>query len=152
MLEVAPHVTPDIVNRIARSMLSFAGAFGREHETLRDADAHPDCYHPPGPTRPSSITACVPAFVQENGDAVEGGISASGGGGMSTGGHLDGDQYDVSAVQQPGEDDEDYDAQAPPAGCVRCASLIRTQFCDHAVQLTIGVDSSVQALPAGCVR
>lgn len=64
MLAVAPYVTVDVANRIARSMLAFTGSFGREGETLAHAAEHPELYHAPGPTRPSSITACVPAFVQ----------------------------------------------------------------------------------------
>ena len=120
MKEVAGDITPDTVNRIARSMLSFIGAYNREPDMLQDADQNPGKYHHPGPTRCTSITACVPAFVQESGDAIEGGISSANREAMNAGGHLDGDAVDVSSVTQPGQV-EAVDLSTPPPGAVRCA-------------------------------
>lgn len=66
---------------------------------------------------------------------MEGGVSAGGGGGMSTGGHLDGEGVDVDAVSQPGMDDDDFDITKPPAGAVLCApsSCLWPLFCHDGI-------------------
>ena len=120
MVEAARHVTPEAVNAIARSMFAFVASYGAEEEALAAAAADPAAYAPPGPTRPSSITACVPAFVQESGDAIDGGLSARPAAEMTTGGHLDGSGIDVDAVMQPGAKDPEEEAPPPP-GSIRCA-------------------------------
>jgi hypothetical protein len=123
MLAVRPFATVELVNRIARSMLAFVGAYGREEEMIAHGESHPTTYHPPGPTRPSSIIACVPAYVQQSGDAIAGGISSRSAAGMTTGGHLDGEGVDIDAVSQPGADVSDLELEAAvPAGAVRCVS------------------------------
>lgn len=120
MVEAARHVTPEAVNAIARSMFAFVASYGAEEETLAAAEADPGAYSSPGPTRPSSITACVPAFVQESGDAIDGGLSAREGADLTTGGHLDGSGIDMDAVVQPGAEDPAEEAPPPP-GSIRCA-------------------------------
>jgi hypothetical protein len=123
MMEAVQHLDNDTVNGVARSVFAFIAWYGDEAGALQDAEENPNKYYwPPGPTRPSSITACVPAFVQESGDAIDGGLSARAGGEMTTGGHLDGSGIDMDTVVQPGEDLQD-DESPPPPGSIRCAIM-----------------------------
>jgi hypothetical protein len=124
MIEAVKHLDNDTVNGIARSMFAFIAWYGNEAGALKDAEENADKYYwPPGPTRPSSITACIPAFVQESGDAIDGGLSSRAGAEMTTGGHLDGSGIDMDTVVQPGEDLEE-DEVPPPPGSIRCAPLL----------------------------
>jgi hypothetical protein len=122
MLAVAPTITLEEVHAICRSFFSFAADYSREIEAIADAAENPGKYYPPGPVRTTSVIACVPSFVTESGDAIEGGVSARAGATMYMSGHLDGSEVDMDAVVQPGTDDFDPDEMAIPSGSVKCAS------------------------------
>lgn len=119
-MAIADQVTLEDVHAIARSFFSFIGDYGREAQAAADAEANPGKYYTPGPIRTTSIIACVPTFVMESGDAIEGGISARAGSSMSTGGHLDGSDIDVDAIVQPGMDLEFESEEPPVPGSVKC--------------------------------
>lgn len=120
MEAVAGQVTLEDVHAIARSFFSFIGDYGREEEARADDAANPGKYYTPGPIRTTSIIACVPTFVMESGDAIEGGISARAGASMSTGGHLDGSDIDVDKIVQPGMDLEVGSEEPPAPGSIKC--------------------------------
>lgn len=51
-------------------MLTFASDFGNEAGALAAAAAEPGAYIPSGPTRATSIVACLPAFVDASGELL----------------------------------------------------------------------------------
>lgn len=118
MLDVAPHITLDDVNKTARSYLSFVANYGREAEALAHAEAHPDLYYEPGPVRPTCIVASVPAYISETGEGLGGGGAQGRGQSMTTGGHVDGTDLNLDEVVQPGEG---LDEVVAPKGSVSCA-------------------------------
>lgn len=69
---VADLISLEEVNAVARSMLSFSSDIGREQDLL-DLASQPDqegLWSRPGPTRATSVVACVPAYVSSTGDGV----------------------------------------------------------------------------------
>jgi hypothetical protein len=72
---VAETITLDVVNAVARSLLTFASDMGSEQDML-DLAAQPDqegLWARPGPTRATSVVACVPAYVTATGEGIAGG-------------------------------------------------------------------------------
>eukprot|EP01025_Chloroclados_australasicus_P039991 TRINITY_DN4163_c0_g1_i6.p1 TRINITY_DN4163_c0_g1~~TRINITY_DN4163_c0_g1_i6.p1 ORF type:complete len:487 (+),score=64.20 TRINITY_DN4163_c0_g1_i6:136-1596(+) len=77
-----------------------------------------------GPTRTTTITVCMPAFISESGHKLATGAGANRGQGLSTGQHIDAEGLDIQAVvkeikAQQTTDEEEY--FQPPEGAVRFA-------------------------------
>lgn len=72
LLEVADSITRKEVNAVAASVLSYISHYRNEEALL--AEAGPDYtsngYATPGPTRMTSIVACVPAYVDASGQST----------------------------------------------------------------------------------
>jgi len=105
MCAVAATVTLEEINSLARSLLTFASDYGSEGEALAEAAAAPPgAYVAPGPTRATSIVACLPAWVDANGASISvssGGADASARGAaghMGAGGHIDPDTVDLDQL------------------------------------------------------
>ncbi len=67
MKSVADTVTAEEVNAIAASLLSYISHYRKEEEALAAAEALPEAWAAPGPTRATSIVACLPAFTDTSG-------------------------------------------------------------------------------------
>ncbi len=52
-----------------------------------------------GPTRATSIVACIPAFVDDSGMSVSAGGSVNRGAHLGADGHLDADKIDLEALE-----------------------------------------------------
>eukprot|EP00879_Flechtneria_rotunda_P011618 GHRR01012135.1.p1 GENE.GHRR01012135.1~~GHRR01012135.1.p1 ORF type:complete len:964 (+),score=341.69 GHRR01012135.1:177-3068(+) len=119
---VAATTTLEDVNALAASMLTFASDVGREEEMLEVA-AQPETegkFAKPGPTRATSIVACMPAYIDQYGDTVTvgGGVMKHSSGGMGASGHLDADEINLEELEaQSKEVDALQDMQAP-AGAI----------------------------------
>ena len=110
-LAVADSVTLDEVNAAAASLLSFASHYGAEDEAEAAAAALPEAWGPPGPTRATSIVACVPAFADPSG--LPSGLGAP----MARGASMATDMH-VSGTPPALDDDSDGDGDVPE-GAVR---------------------------------
>ncbi|KAG2497394.1 hypothetical protein HYH03_004550 [Edaphochlamys debaryana] len=102
MAQVADTVTLDEINALARSMLTFASDYGAEAQVLDQAASASDPSSWPflGPTRCTSIVACVPAYMDASGASVSAGSSAGRGGSLGAAGHLDADQIDLEQLEK----------------------------------------------------
>lgn len=69
-LELADLITVEEVNKVTRSLLSFVSHLGREGEALQHAAAQPDHWLPFGPSRTTSLVACIPAFTDKSGHST----------------------------------------------------------------------------------
>jgi hypothetical protein len=112
---VADTISLEEVNAMARSLLTFASDMGSEQQML-DLAAQPDqegLWARPGPTRATSVVACVPAYVTSSGEGIAAGGAhldqvgvekgEQGGVGRSMGfcGHLIADTIKSSSLRQP---------------------------------------------------
>lgn len=81
-------------------MLSFASDYGAEAELLELASTQPAGHYANlGPTRATSLLACIPAYIDATGASVTG--SAAGGrASLGASGHLDADQIDLAALEE----------------------------------------------------
>jgi predicted Zn-dependent peptidase len=111
-LAVADSVTLDDVNAAAASLLAFASHYGAEAVPLAAADALPDAWSPPGPTRATAVVACVPAFADPTGLSLGAGPALQRGASMATDMHVDGAPPTLLG------DDSDGDGDVPE-GAVR---------------------------------
>lgn len=68
--EWAGSITAEDLSKEAASLLAFAAYHGSEAEVLADAEANPERYATPGPTRSTSIVACFPAFTDLSGESM----------------------------------------------------------------------------------
>ncbi len=79
-------------------MLTFMSDYGHEGEVLAQAEAHPELYTFMGPTRTTSILACIPAYTSASGGAITVPSSASrAAASMGAAGHIDVDQVRSAA-------------------------------------------------------
>ncbi|KAK9797772.1 hypothetical protein WJX73_010222 [Symbiochloris irregularis] len=108
-------ITRAEVNGVAASLMSFATSYRSESEPLQDAEKHPEAWAAPGPTRATAIIACIPAYDSEEYNTGNLAPKGRGGGGMTTGMHVDPALVDQLA------DDEEEDEGDIPAGAVRFA-------------------------------
>ena len=72
LLEVADSVTLEEVNTIGASVLSYISHYRKEAELLEEAGHDPshNGYALWGPTRMTSIVACIPAFMDASGQST----------------------------------------------------------------------------------
>jgi len=89
-----------IILPVYRSMLTFSSDYGSEGSVLEEARGAPSgSYAHLGPTRATSLVACIPAYVDATGTSV----SAMGAGGrasLGASGHLDADEIDLAALEE----------------------------------------------------
>ncbi|GLC34133.1 hypothetical protein PLESTB_000841000 [Pleodorina starrii] len=108
------------VNALARSMLTFASDYGAEAAVLAEAEAQgaadPGLWAYLGPTRCTSIVACIPAYVDASGMSVSAGSSAGRGGSLGAAGHLDADQIDLEQLEKQSQQIEEFEV---PEGAVK---------------------------------
>ncbi|GIL94695.1 hypothetical protein Vretimale_918 [Volvox reticuliferus] len=108
------------VNALARSMLTFASDYGAEAEVLETAAAEqaidPGRWAALGPTRCTSIVACIPAYVDASGASVSSGSSSGRGGSLGAAGHLDADQIDLEQLEKQSQQFEEFEV---PEGAVK---------------------------------
>lgn len=121
-LAVADSVTLEDVNAAAASLLSFASHYGAEADALAASESLPEAWTtPPGPTRATSVVACVPAFADPSGLSVGSGLPMARGASMTTDMHFE-KAPDAAAVAESLGEDSDADADAAgevPEGLVR---------------------------------
>lgn len=98
MVQVANTITLEEMNALARSMLSFASDYGAERTIIDQANQAPDLYTHYGPTRATSIVACIPAYVDANGMPIGG--SGPRRSAMGADGHIDADQIDLAKLEE----------------------------------------------------
>lgn len=72
LLEVADSIALKEVNAVAASVLSYISHYRNEAALLEEAgpDYTSRGYATPGPTRMTSIVACVPAYVDASGQST----------------------------------------------------------------------------------
>ncbi|KAG2437818.1 hypothetical protein HXX76_005438 [Chlamydomonas incerta] len=120
MSAVADTVQLEEVNALARSMLTFASDYGAEEQMLATsaAEGAVDPAHWPylGPTRCTSIVACIPAYVDASGASVSAGSAAGRGGSLGAAGHLDADAIDLEALEAQSAQAEEFEV---PEGAVK---------------------------------
>lgn len=104
------------MNALTRSMLSFASDYGASEHLLSDAAAQPSAYAHLGPTRATSIVACIPAFVDSEGMSISGGGGAPRGAQMGAAGHLDADSIDLAALEAESKALDEFEA---PEGAIK---------------------------------
>eukprot|EP00878_Enallax_costatus_P022594 GHUV01023985.1.p1 GENE.GHUV01023985.1~~GHUV01023985.1.p1 ORF type:complete len:442 (+),score=150.60 GHUV01023985.1:955-2280(+) len=116
---VAKSIRLDEVNALAASMLTFASDVGREADMLEMAAApgQEEQWAGPGPTRATSVVACIPAYVSAGGDAVSvgGGMAADHARGLTgASGHIDADAINLEELEAQGSQvDKLQDMEAP---------------------------------------
>lgn len=116
MVAVADTVTLEEVNALARSMLTFSSDYGHEGEVLAEASAQPGQWAYLGPTRATSIVACVPAYMDASGASISAGGSAGRGGSLGAAGHLDADAIDLEQLEEQNRQAEEFEV---PEGAVK---------------------------------
>lgn len=72
LLEVADSITAQEVNAVAASVLSYISHYRNEEALLAEvgSDYTRNGYAEPGPTRMTSIVACVPAYMDASGQST----------------------------------------------------------------------------------
>lgn len=111
LLALADSITPEEVNSLARSLLSYVSHYRNEATLVREYEENPDAWAAPGPTAATAIVACVPAFMDASGHSTGAAAPMPRGASMATTQHVD--PALVAAMEESGEDDE------PPEGAVR---------------------------------
>ncbi|KAL0020811.1 hypothetical protein WJX79_007906 [Trebouxia sp. C0005] len=116
LLEVADSVTLEEVNAIGASVLSYISHYRKEAELLEEAGHDPsqNGYALWGPTRMTSIVACIPAFMDASGQSTGGGMPMQRGASLTTSEHID-------PASPPAQlaDMEDPDNADIPEGAIR---------------------------------
>lgn len=105
MVGVGNTISLHEVNALARSMLTFASDYGNEREVLSQAQQQlaedPSSWAYLGPTRATSIIACIPAYVDASGQSVAGAAGAAiARPSLGASGHLDADTIDLAALEE----------------------------------------------------
>uniref|UniRef100_A0A383WE33 Peptidase M16 N-terminal domain-containing protein n=1 Tax=Tetradesmus obliquus TaxID=3088 RepID=A0A383WE33_TETOB len=122
MMAVAADIKLEEVNAVAASLLTFASDVGREADMLAEA-AQPGQegkWARPGPTRATSVVACIPAYVSAAGDVVSvGGGMGHGRGGMGASGHLDADAINLEELESQGRQLDALQDMEAPEGAYR---------------------------------
>ena len=79
LLKVADSISLEEVNAIAASVLSYISHYRKEAALLEEVgpDHVAKGYAKPGPSRMTSIVACVPAFMDASGQSTGDSITAS---------------------------------------------------------------------------
>jgi hypothetical protein len=68
-------------------------------QVLDEAQQDPRAWAYLGPTRATSIVACIPAYVDASGASVSAGSLAGRGGSLGAAGHLDADAIDLEQLE-----------------------------------------------------
>ncbi|GAX77204.1 hypothetical protein CEUSTIGMA_g4650.t1 [Chlamydomonas eustigma] len=117
MSMVADTITLEDLNAIARSMLSFASDFGTEAEVLEAARLAPsDHFAHLGPTRATSLIACIPAYVDASGSSVAGSGGSGRSGSMGAAGHIDADTIDLAELEKESQALDEFEV---PDGAIK---------------------------------
>ena len=66
----ADTITREEVNAAAASLLSYISHYADSEAAVAAAGADPGAWAPPGPTRATSIVACIPAFTDPSGQST----------------------------------------------------------------------------------
>lgn len=76
---------------------------------LAQAEQEPGLWAEPGPTRTTSIIACLPAFVDQSGASVSAGSGAGAArASMGASGHIDADNIDLAKLEAESRRQEEY--------------------------------------------
>lgn len=73
-------------------------------QLLKEAEANPDDWTDPGPTRATAIVACVPSFMDASGQSTGGGMPMQRGMSMVTTNHVD-----VDAIPEVEQSEEEFE-------------------------------------------
>ena len=109
---LADTITPEEVNQLSRSLLSYVSHYKNEAALVREYEESPESWGAPGPTAATAIVACVPAFMDASGRSTGNAAPMQRGASMATTQHVD--PSAVTAMEDSGRDDEE-----PPEGAVR---------------------------------
>lgn len=149
-LALADLVTVEEVNKVARSLLSYVSHFGKDLEAMEAFQTNPEQWLAWGPSRTTSMVACIPAFTAADGHSTGGGSPAmKRGGGTVTTQHVEPPSASLTELDA-GVDEaisglaegEDPDASQVPDGAVSF-EIPKVDITD-----TIAMDSaSLEALP-----
>jgi predicted Zn-dependent peptidase len=115
LVALADSVTVEEANALARSLLSFASHFRSEAALLREFEADPSGWAPPGPTVTTAAVACLPAFMDASGHGTGGAAPAPRGASLATTQHVDPEAAAAAAAAA----DDDGAGEEPPEGAVR---------------------------------
>jgi hypothetical protein len=69
-LALADLVTVEEVNKVARSLLSYVSHFGKDLEAMEAFQTNPEQWLAWGPSRTTSMVACIPAFTAADGHST----------------------------------------------------------------------------------
>ncbi|KAG1670958.1 hypothetical protein FOA52_011393 [Chlamydomonas sp. UWO 241] len=116
MTQVAATITLEEMNAIVRSMLTFASDYGSEGKVLDEAAADPSKWAHLGPTRATSVVACMPAYVDPEGQSVGAGASGPARASLGADGHLDADAIDLAALEAQARALDEFEV---PEGAIR---------------------------------
>lgn len=70
LMRWADTITREEVNAAAASLLSYISHYADSGAAMSAAEADPGAWAPPGPTRATSIVACIPAFTDPSGQST----------------------------------------------------------------------------------
>lgn len=116
MEQVAATITLEEINSLTRSVLSFASDYGNEASVLEAAAQEPHKYTHLGPTRATSLVACIPAFVDQEGASISGGGAPARGVNLGAAGHLDADEIDLAALEAESKALDEFEV---PEGAIK---------------------------------
>uniref|UniRef100_A0A6U0W9G0 Mitochondrial processing peptidase n=1 Tax=Polytomella parva TaxID=51329 RepID=A0A6U0W9G0_9CHLO len=117
LLKVAETVTLSDVNALCRSVMAFAAFYGQEEELVQEAAGNPAAFAGLGPTRCTSVVACLPAYVDNEGHSIsQGAVSGRGANLNPASGHLDADTIDLEQIKSQMKQQEEQEAKAAPPG------------------------------------
>eukprot|EP00798_Chlamydomonas_sp_ICE-L_P019762 gene19762-26456_t len=122
MKSVAETITLEDINALASSMLTFSSDYGNEAAMLKEAadPANVNAFSYLGPTRATSLIACIPAYIDETGASITEGANVRLGANMSAamgaGGHLDADALDLEQLEREAAALDEFDV---PEGAMR---------------------------------
>lgn len=115
-MRLADTITSAEVNRLARSLLSFASHYRAESQLADEYQQDQAGWAEPGPTRATAIVACLPAFMDASGHSTGGAVLVGRGGSLATTQHVDPMGGVPLAQAEESGDDEDV-----PEGAIRWA-------------------------------
>ncbi len=132
-------MTLDDINSVCSSMMAFMSDYGNEGAVLQQAEQEPGAWAWPGPTRATSIVACVPSFVDSSGESVAAGKGTARVGSVGTLGHIDPDEVDLEELAAQAAAEE-FDI---PEGAVKfdlTAEAVQAVLADQSYQVEAAED------------
>ena len=112
-------------------MLTFASDFGTEGAVLEHARSSPPGFYTHlGPTRATSLVACIPAYVDASGTSVAG-VGSGGRASLGASGHLDADEIDLAALEEESKALDEFEV---PEGAIKfelSPSEVSAQLCNQ---------------------